>query len=464
MKTAWSDPVQRLATTAGWHVRQLLTRPGEELSLLHRTAAFWIRLSISCARKLRRDRASQVAAALTYQTLFSLVPTVVLALLLFSSVQGLDGASERARSSVIDFVLPDSLVGATAAGEEVSGTGSEEFDDAREILRVRIDELLQRLEEVNLAGIGLIGLAAFLYGATSLMSTIEGSFNSIYQAEETRPLTIRLPLYFSVVVLSPLALVAAQIAQDKIMGILGADGRSGPFSSLVGALAPFVTSWLVIFLLFRLLPNTRVSFRSAAVGSFLSAAGWLLFKGLFGFYLSHTVLTSLYGAIALVPLFLLWIYGSWLVVLFGLEVASSLQFLTLGITNLRAPIHGDPRWFVPIMYHVARAFAEGQAISVGDLCGKCQLSPAFLRPFLRILEDRELVRRSPSPEGERMVLLARPADTIPVRDLLTLEPLPNQEDEDASRLLAWLRAKEAKWLETATLADLLDSQAEPEPA
>ncbi|MDX1385567.1 MAG: YihY/virulence factor BrkB family protein, partial [Thermoanaerobaculia bacterium] len=194
MKTAWSDPVQRLATTAGWHVRQLLTRPGEELSLLHRTAAFWIRLSISCARKLRRDRASQVAAALTYQTLFSLVPTVVLALLLFSSVQGLDGASERARSSVIDFVLPDSLVGATAAGEEVSGTGSEEFDDAREILRVRIDELLQRLEEVNLAGIGLIGLAAFLYGATSLMSTIEGSFNSIYQAEETRPLTIRLHL------------------------------------------------------------------------------------------------------------------------------------------------------------------------------------------------------------------------------------------------------------------------------
>ncbi|MEE2777061.1 MAG: YihY/virulence factor BrkB family protein [Acidobacteriota bacterium] len=442
--------VQRILTTAGFHVRQLLTRPREELSLWNRTAAFWIRLSAACAAKLRRDNAPQVAAALTYQTLFSLIPMLVLGLLVFQSVQGLESAGERLRGTVVDVILPESLVSNEVARVAGSTATGNEFDEARELLRTRIDDLLQRLSEVSFTGIGIVGFVVFLYGATILMSTIERSFNSIYQAEETRPLTTRLPLYFSVVTMSPVALVAAQLLQDRIVGRL-----AGLLSRVLAALAPLAATFVVLFLLFRLLPNTRVRWRCAASGAFVSAAAWLLFKGLFGLYLSQTILTSLYGALALVPLFLLWIYGSWLLVLFGLALAYSLQFLSLGVTGIRQPLTGDPRWFVPIMVHIGTAFAEGRTIGIEGLCARCQLSPAFLRPYLRILERRGLVRRAAGAEGERVVVLAKPAAAIRVSELLDLEPVPNQDSEVGSRFLVWLKEREMRRAEDLSLHQLL---------
>jgi membrane protein len=446
--------VQHLLADVGGHVRRLLTRPGEELSLLHRTASFWLRLSWSCATKLRRDNAPQVAAALSFQTLFSLIPMLVLILVFFDSVVGLEPVAERVRATVVDFLLPEGLISAEAAPLTAESPTSDEFNEARELVRSRIDDMLDRLSHVSFAGVGVVGLLAFLYGTTALMSTIEASFNSIYQAEETRPLRVRLPLYFTVVAVGPIAIAAAQILRDQLLEKLAATpGGGSRLAGFLASLAPLIAAWLVLLLLYRLVPNTRVRWGCAAAGAFVTALAWILFQGLFGLYLSNTFLTSLYGALALIPLFLLWVYWSWMLTLFGLGLSFSLQYLSLGEAAWRPPFPGDPRWFVPIMRAVAEAFRDGKTIGVTDLSRRCQLPPGFLRPYLRTLEREQLIRRTRESDGQRVVLMARPANTVKVREILGLEPLAN--GTASGELARQLEAGQLDAVGDLTLRDLL---------
>ena len=89
---------------------------------------------------------------------------LVLGLLLFQSVQGLESAGERLRGTVVDVILPESLVSNEVARVAGSTATGNEFDEARELLRTRIDDLLQRLSEVSFTGIGIVGFVGFLRG------------------------------------------------------------------------------------------------------------------------------------------------------------------------------------------------------------------------------------------------------------------------------------------------------------
>ena len=122
--------------------------------------------------------------------------------------------------------------------------------------------------------------------------------------------------------------------------------------------------------------------RSAAIGALITAFTWLLFQELFGLYLSSTALTSLYGALALVPFFLLWLYGSWLLLLFGLEIAFSLQYMaTAGaIFDDNATLPIDPRWHLRVLAYIAAAFSRGETLTTIDLARDLEAPPRLLRP------------------------------------------------------------------------------------
>lgn len=443
------------------YLTAILTHPLEELAQLPQTAAFWVRLSISCFRKLRRDHAPQMAAALVYQTLLSLIPMAVLGLMLFQSMQGSDEI-QALRTTVVNLLLPDSLLSVEADLLETdSPRSAAEFDEVREVLRERLDEIFERLSSVNFAGIGLVGFLIFVYGATALMDTIESSFNTVYHAEETRPLSTRLPLYFTVITLGPLAIVGAQVIQNKIIGI-----GSGIFGTWLSAplafLTPLAVTWFVLVVVFRLVPNTHVHWRSAAIGALITAFTWLLFQELFGLYLSTTALTSLYGALALVPLFLLWLYGSWLLLLFGLEIAFSLQYMaTAGaIFDDKATLPIDPRWHLQVLAYIAAAFSRGETLTTIDLARDLDAPPRLLRPQLLRLEKEGFIHRNRGRGGQSVLTLARPAASISVDEILALAATSAAKGPAAAHL-ANLAVDQNEATEGVTLKDVLDAGTAP---
>lgn len=451
--------MSRLADIARWP-RQLLRKRPDELSAVPRALALWWHLGRTCLRKMGRDRAAQMAAALSFQTLFSLIPMLVLALLLVHSVRGLEEAGELLRTTVIDYVLPESLLEPRAipAGAEDSPT-VEEFDDARQVLRQRVDDVLERVSEVSFASIGAIGFFLFLYGATALMGTMESSFNLIYQAEETRSLAVRLPLYFTVIVLSPMALVAGQVIQERIFQTLLLGGQVGRWmAGVLSFLAPLFVVWLLLTLLFRLLPNTWVHWRCAATGAFVSGLAWLLFQELFNLYLSRTVLASLYGALALLPLSLLWMYWSWLLLLFGLTLSYRLQFLPLEGAGEPPPLAGDPRWLLPILGRVAITFQVGEELSLATLSRELRLAPRFVRSHLRVLEKAGLVRRVRAASGDDILTLARSASSIRVADVLGLQSRLEESAGPLRHYLEELRKREIEAADDLTLEELISEQ------
>ncbi|HVR27933.1 MAG TPA: YhjD/YihY/BrkB family envelope integrity protein, partial [Thermoanaerobaculia bacterium] len=342
----------RLLDTA----RGFLDSPREELRPLQRAAASAIQVAMSSARKLRRDSASQMAAALSFQTLFSLLPLLVLALILLHSVRGLESYGEQLRNLIVEYLVPEGLVASEPAlvgpPDPRGPTTIEEFNDARQLLRRRIDEVLEALSNVSFAGIGAAGFLLFAYGATALMRTVVGSFNLIYQADPPRSWT-RLPVYFTLLMLGPVALVAAQVLQRRLLEGVGS-WMGGWINAPLASIAPLVATIALLALAFRTVPNTWVAWRPAFTGALTSGITWFAFQEVFGLYVNRAMLTTLYGALALLPLFLLWIYCSWLIILAGLTLAFTLQYLAADEAWSRRPyLPGDPRWLVPIMARIA---------------------------------------------------------------------------------------------------------------
>ncbi len=449
------NPIREFAL----HLRRLLTAPGEELTLWQRGLAFAARLASHCAGELRRDKASQIAAALTYHTLFSLVPMLVLGFLVVGSLRGLETYSDRFETFVLDLLLPQALLDSSAFRTVQGGPGYEEFESAREALRGRFADVLDQLSSVSFTGISIVGVIAFFYGATSLLSIIERSFDSIYRAERKRSLRVRLPLYFTLIVLGPIVVVGSQILQDQWTERISSSGNSPWLGVALVSLSPLLASWVVLLIAFRGLPNTYVQLRAAAIGSFIGASLWLVLQELFGVYVQSTAITSLYGALALIPLLLLWIFLSWLIVLFGLEISYSVQYVAsnkFGADPMDPPVPGDPRWFVPMVTSIAAAFRQGQTRSRPEIAAEMGLSMKVITPFLERLQEAGVILEiEGSSDSPPHFALARPPETIYIRDVLQLADPPRHEEGPAWQALAELESKTVEELGDKTIEDLI---------
>ena len=406
-----------------------LRTPRHQLSQGQRKLRWWIDLAMHCARQLRRTRASQMAAALTYHTLFSLMPTLVLMLVVLHSFVG-DAQRVELREEVIGWALrplsteqlgpalpaPDKTPGPTELGRRP------EFDAMREQLSDRIRHAIDQLEAVDFRGIGIVGILVFIYGATGLLSTVERSFNTVYGAAQGRPPYLRLPLYYTVITLAPIAVLAGQVLQRRFLGVLASDSSTGWLVGTLGVVTPVLATWGAFWLVYVLLPNTRVSLRMAVVGSFVGSALWLIAVELFRLYVNRAAFTTLYGALAVVPLFLFWLWLTWLIVLFGLELTYSLHTmhqgrLAHGRQEDEEDMLVDRTLLLPVVTRIALAFRQARLCYVHELGRELLLPEAGVRLLVRQLEEAGFVHRV---EDRREVgyTLAMPAESIDAADVM----------------------------------------------
>lgn len=263
---------------------------------LFRLRAFLVRI----ARRFKEENFDQTSASLAFTTLLSVVPLVALIASLVTMLPVFPGLVEQVDQALVRNLLPERSAGAII----------------KYILRFS-----DRAADASMFGLFFLVGTAFL-----LLLTIERVFNRIWKVSAPRPLWLRLRLYAFAVAVWPLVLgivvAAISYAVSTSLGFL--DEAPG-FRRLLMKAGGFGILTLFLSGLYYAVPYTRVRLRDAAWAGFLAALGFSLMQKAFELYLSHfPSYRAIYGAFAALPIFLIWLYLSWAMVLLGALVAAAL--------------------------------------------------------------------------------------------------------------------------------------------
>lgn len=309
-----------MKSTVTW-LRRVVTQPREALNRWQLAARFAYDLCRFGGQQLKQDRAPQMAAALAFRTLFALFPVLIVSMIVVKAIKGMDSFTQLTRDMLTSFGLDTVRVLSSSgiATESVTGSIS---------LAEWLVELIEQAADVNLATVGWVGVAVIGYAAISLMVMIESSFNTIYRAPEGRPWTRRIPLYWFILTVSPIAMGVAWLMNNRFEAWIEVVQGWQTLLFLARLAWNLLIGWLVLFGVYSLMPNTRVASRHAAAGALVAASLFEIGKRFLDAYLGNAFAVSqLYGSLGLVPLFMFWVYLMWLAILFGLEVCAILQAL-----------------------------------------------------------------------------------------------------------------------------------------
>jgi membrane protein len=404
------DPLVRLQSYLEW----LISRPVAELSRAQRWLRFAVDLTRHCSRELRHDDAGEMAAALTYRTIFGLVPLLMVSMLAFRLFGDMDAAARQLQSSAYAFFnyqVDPARPEATAF---------------KEALDERMLEVVKAVGALSFEAIGAVGALLLIWAALSLLVSFENAANKIYRAPSGRSWLKRIGIYWTVLTLGPVLLLVVLYAAEYWLGAAEALPVLGPLFAFLGGFGSLAGSLLALTLLYKLLPNTAVRWRPALAGALVAATLWGASKWVFGLYVSRALpYLKLYGAIGLIPLFLFWLYLNWLIVLFGMELAFTLQAmkgrLFEPLESRGAHAASDPQWLIPLMARVARAFAAGEPLSRQALAEDLGLRLEAVADLLKRLEEEGLVHHVARRGSEDVLLtLAMPPDRIPLARLVEL--------------------------------------------
>ena len=422
--------------------QRMTQTPAFELPVWQRRVAAVVLVLKHCAPRISSIRSQQMAAALTYHTVFSLLPTIVLVLITQQTfLEPDDRAAIKAR--LVDILLePITSEYVETRGEQAiaiddSGSGLTEdqrrrleFKQYRLVMEKEVTAVLERLESVSFGGIGFFGLLLFLYGTTGLLTTIESTFDEVFCAHRVRPAYRRIPVYYAILTLGPLVMLAGQWAQNRLLELIGG-GWTAWLAGPLLLLSPVLSVWLLLYAMFVFMPTTRVSPRAAALGSFISALFWVAGIELFELYISRAAITSLYGALALFPLSLFFLFITWQLLLLGMEVTYSVQVLSetgrlpKELSRVVTPSVLSPGWTLEIAARIGAAFKEGQVVSIGRLQRSTGLPRAVTQSILDGLCQADIIHEVDERLGYG---LARPAESITVDDLLEIHRVRMQRD------------------------------------
>jgi membrane protein len=264
-------------------------------------------------------------------------------------------------------------------------------------------------------------------------------------------------IHWSIITLGSGLLAMSLCMSGQVIDWFGTMGAGSNLRWLLSHAIAILASWVLLFLLYALMPNTHVSVKAAAAGALVAALLWEAAKFGFQIYVAKAVpYSAIYGSLGLIPLFLFWIYVTWLIVLFGLILTYTLQTLR-GRRFIRAELRdrslleGDPDWMLPIMSEVAHSFAAGEPIDNQDLADRLGLSSRVTHEMVAKLIEAEMLRRaSDGPDENETLVLARPAEKISVPDILSLA----HQARPTSNHPAWKSLVDLKAAERAAAAGL----------
>ncbi len=265
--------------------------------------------------------------------------TVLLALRKFDQQHSRLQAASMTYYSILALVPSMTLLYGLMKGFGLEGTLKEQLDHNLPTHKELIDAIFNMaqayVEKSHGTVFAGIGLALLLWGVFKTLTTIEEAFNDIWGIKEGKPILRKLSDYLAVFLICPLLLVCSGSAvvfiSTQVHSIAQNFTYLGPLVPLIYAaffFIPFLVIWLVFTFIYIFMPNTQVNFISALWGGFIAGTLYQVTQWsyiIFQVWINNA--NAIYGSLAAVPLFLVWLQLSWMILLFGAEISFARQYL-----------------------------------------------------------------------------------------------------------------------------------------
>lgn len=411
---------ERLSARAPW-LRDLLARVGPHLDFGRDVLAF-------AGRRSRDVRLAQVAGSLTFTTVLSLVPLLAVALSLFAAFPLFADYRVTVEKTVIEALLP----------EQISSV----------ILRYLRDFAAQAMRLTAL-GLGFLLVAALL-----MILTVDRVLNDIWRVRQRRPIAQRILVYWALLTLGPLVIGGCLALTSYLAALSGRVVEEiAPGLRQALDLVPLLVGGVAFAAMYVFVPNRLVRWRDALIGGFVASALSELAKSLFTSFIARGTYQSIYGAFAALPVFLVWVYLSWWVTLFGAAIAATLPMLRS--TRFADETRAGNRFVTAVallqaLHRAARAGKQGGRRSTEALAQEVRTFPDEVERLLHELESLEYVARMNGRNGGHWLLTADPARTnlVALFRRLAIDPRNTLLSRDPDGLGRWVQqGLGAGWME-----------------
>jgi membrane protein len=277
---------------------------------LIRNPQLWLSLAKEIWERNRGQNLKQIAASLAFTTTLSVVPMVTIATILIGYLPSVIQVKNAFRAWLLDTYMP-------------GGINQQVF--------IYLDQFSSQAK-----GLTYVGIAGLIITTIMTLAVIEGAFNQIFKASTRRPLYKKIVIYSATTFLGPIMLGIGIYLSGVLFS--ASEGWITAVSvgfQLVATIAPIFLAILVYAVVYKILPYTKVLWRDAFVGGLLAALAFELMKFGFAFFLSNTAFyKTVYGAFAIFPLGLIWIYLTWWITLTGAVLVANLPDIRSGVIRV----------------------------------------------------------------------------------------------------------------------------------
>ncbi len=363
--------------------------------------------------QINHDKVVIRASGLAYVSLLALVPLVAVLIAIFTAFGALDDLRMRVEEFLVSQFLP-------TRQDEIAAYLNDFVDNAKEL--------------------GFLGFAFLTITAILLLDSIESNFNDIWHVRERRRIVNKVTAYTSVLVLGSLFLGTSLSVSARLKALLftGTILDRSFVRRTIDYSVPLALTLLGFLLLYLIVPNIRVRWRSAALGALVAGIGWELAKNGFANWVGQSVrYSTLYGSLAAIPIFLVWLYFTWVIVLVGLEVAFTHQHFAVLERDLQlrdGEQENRDSLALKTFALIAQRFHAGeQPPSLEEVAARFLVPLERAEFTVRSLVEAGLARKASVDSGGEGLVPARSLERIRAIDVL--QPFqPSPGDAEESRL------------------------------
>lgn len=338
-------------------------------------------------------------------------------------------------ASALSFTTALSLVPFLAVAFSISkGFGFQNSDFIRELLMQvaagrmeTVDAIVGYINNTNVRTLGVVGVGFLFMTVISLLGNIEKSFNNIWGLKSHRGVWRKFSDYLTVTLICPLLMIIAISATASlessavVQGLLSYSVASAVYIALLKAV-PFLSTWLALLFVYSFIPNTRVRLRSGLAGAVVAGTLWQLVQWTYiNYQAGFKNYNAIYGSFAQVPLFLIWLFISWVIVLLGAEICFAVQNSGTYFREARmgAYSHDDRQRLAALaLALLTDSFMSGGArVTNDDLARRLDAPVKLVNDVMNMLEGAGIVVQLAHSKAT-VYGLARPPDAVRMVDVI----------------------------------------------
>jgi membrane protein len=385
------------------------------------------------------------AASLSFTTLLSLIPLLVVSFSIYSGFGGFEEYMVEVRRKLFEFANPGTI---------------EQMDDFWNSLM---------LSREKAAALGVIGLVALMIPAWALFNSVEVSFNKVWNVSRSRTFREKIGYYTIYLVWIPLLIALSIYLTDQLRDFfeIGTDADSSSiFQRFWTFSLPFLLTWIAFFLAYKVIPHRAVPWLAALIGALVGGLLWELAKVGYDYYIGQvSSFQQIYGALGAIPLFLLWLYYTWAIVLLGAEISYIVAHPTAWKSRQENIQRYGLYFAIRFLKSAAERFETNKPpLRLQDLSKKANADEDTALEILQCLVDAGLLLRS--ADRRKGYSLGRSAGRINLQDISealqgNIYSVPDgAKEQKVNEVLANIREEHQKLLSQIRISQLVEVQEE----